>query len=497
MTQAWVPLAVVASSLLPGLIIFRLPEHRRTLRTALNFGGAAAKLILVGIMLWNVGRFHDYEARLALLPGLDLVLRADELSLLFLTLSAVLWAVTTVYAVGYLEDAPHRSRFFGFFSLCVSATAGIALAGNLFTLFVFYEILTLVTYPLVIHRGTPAALAAGRSYLMYTLPSGLLLLLAVAGAHVLTGPQDFVGAGYLKPFAAEHSGTLVLLFAALVVGFGVKAALVPLHGWLPKAMVAPAPVSALLHAVAVVKAGAFAIQRVVYEVFGIEFAATLGVLTPLAAAASLTIVYGSLRALTQDELKKRLAYSTVSQVSYIVLGAAVLGPISTIGGLVHLVHQGLMKITLFFSAGNYAETLGVHHVHEMDGIGRRMPLTTAAFTVGALGMIGVPPVAGFVSKLYLGAGAAQAAQWWVIGVLAVSSLLNAMYFLPILHRAWFRPARGPWPEEHGRRRDAKPMLLVPVLLTALFSVGVGVLAAMPWSPLDWARLIVRREYVGD
>lgn len=492
---SWVPIAVLVSSLLPGLIIFALPEHRRTLRTALNLAGAAAKLILVGIMLWNVGRFQDYEARLALLPGLDLVLRADELSLLFMTLSAVLWAVTTIYAVGYLEDASHRSRFFGFFSLCVSATAGIALAGNLFTLFVFYEILTLVTYPLVIHRGTSAALAAGRSYLTYTLPSGALLLLAVAGAQVLAGPQDFAGAGYLKPFAAEHAGALVLLFAALVVGFGVKAALVPLHGWLPQAMVAPAPVSALLHAVAVVKAGAFAILRVVYEVFGIEFAATLGVLTPLAAAASLTIVYGSLRALSQDELKKRLAYSTVSQVSYILLGAAVLGPISSIGGLVHLVHQGLMKITLFFSAGNYAETLGVHHVSEMDGIGHRMPLTTAAFTVGALGMIGVPPVAGFVSKLYLGAGAAEAGQWWVIVVLAVSSLLNAMYFLPILHRAWFRPPRGPWPEEHGRGRDAKAMLLVPVLLTALFSVGVGVLAAMPWSPLDWARLIVRREYV--
>jgi multicomponent Na+:H+ antiporter subunit D len=493
---SWVPVAVVASSLLPGLAIFTLPEHRRTLRTSLNLAGAAAKLVLVLVMLWNVGRFQDYEARLTLLPGLDLVLRADEWSLLFLTLSAVLWAVTTVYAIGYLEHAPNRSRFFGFFSLCVSATAGIALAGNLFTLFVFYEILTLVTYPLVIHRGTPAALAAGRSYLMYTLPSGALLLLAVAAAQVLAGPQDFAGGGYLKPLADEHAGTLVLLFAALVTGFGVKAALVPLHGWLPQAMVAPAPVSALLHAVAVVKAGAFAILRVVYEVFGVEFAATLGVLTPLAAAAALTIVYGSWRALAQDELKRRLAYSTVSQVSYIVLGAAVLGPVSTIGAVVHLVHQGLMKITLFFGAGNYAETLGVHHVGEMDGIGRRMPLTTAAFTIGALGMIGVPPVAGFVSKLYLGAGAAQAGQWWVIGVLAVSSLLNAMYFLPILHRAWFRPARGPWPEEHGRGLDAKPMLLVPVLLTALFSLGVGVLAAMPWSPLDWARLIVRREYGG-
>lgn len=493
---SWVPVAVVASSLLPGLAIFALSEQRRTLRTTLNLAGAAAKLILVGVMLWNVGRFQDYEARLALLPGLDLVLRADELSLLFLTLSAVLWALTTVYAIGYLEGSPHRSRFFGFFSLCVAATAGIALAGNLFTLFVFYEILTLVTYPLVIHRGTPAALAAGRSYLMYTLPSGALLLLAVAGAQVLAGPQDFAGGGYLKPFAAGHAGALVLLFAALVVGFGVKAALVPLHGWLPQAMVAPAPVSALLHAVAVVKAGAFAILRVVYEMFGVEFAATLGVLTPLAVAAALTIVYGSVRALAQDELKKRLAYSTVSQVSYIVLGAAVLGPLSTVGAIVHLVHQGLMKITLFFSAGNYAETLGVHHVSEMDGIGRRMPLTTAAFTVGALGMIGVPPVAGFVSKLCLGAGAAQAGQWWVIAVLAISSLLNAMYFLPILHRAWFRSPRGPWPEAHGHGLDAKPMLLVPVLLTALFSVGVGVLAAMPWSPLDWARLIVRREYGG-
>ncbi len=386
--QGWVPLAVVASSLLPGLVIFLLPEDRRGLRAMLNLAGAFAKLGLVGLMLWNVGRFHEYEARMTVLPGLDLVLRADELSLLFMTLSALLWLLTTVYAIGYLEDSPHRSRFFGFFSLCVSATAGIALAGNLFTLFVFYEILTLVTYPLVIHRGTPAALAAGRTYLFYTVPAGALLLLAVAASQVLTGPQDFVGGGYLKAFGADHATALVLLFAALVTGFGVKAALVPLHGWLPLAMVAPAPVSALLHAVAVVKAGAFAIVRVVYEMFGVEFAATLGVLTPLAVVAAVTIVYGSLRALMQDELKKRLAYSTVSQVSYIVLGTALLGPVATTGALVHLVHQGLMKITLFFSAGNYAETLGVHHVSEMDGIGRRMPWTTTAFTVGALGMIG-------------------------------------------------------------------------------------------------------------
>lgn len=496
MTNSWLLWAVLGSSLFPGLVIFALPEHRRTLRTALNLTGAALKLILVAVLLWQVSRMQGAEVRVMLVPHLELVLRADALGLLFLTLSALLWTVTTVYAVGYLEDSPHRSRFFGFFSLCVFATAGIALAGNLFTLFVFYELLTLVTYPLVIHRGTAAALAAGRTYLMYTLPSGALLLAAVAGAHVLAGPYDFVAGGYLARLASEHRPALVLLFAAFVVGFGVKAALVPFHGWLPKAMVAPAPVSALLHAVAVVKAGAFAILRVVYEVFGIEFAADLQVLPPLTVVAGITIIYGSIRALSQDELKKRLAYSTVSQVAYIILGAAVLGPLSTTGALVHVVHQGLMKITLFFSAGNYAETLGVHHVDEMDGIGQRMPLTTAAFTVGALGMIGVPPVAGFISKMYLGAGAAEAGRWWVLGVLAASSLLNAMYFLPILHRAWFRPQRGPWPCTGPKTRDAAPMLLVPTLVTALLSLAMGLFAATPWSPLDWARLLTRLEY-GD
>ena len=224
----------------------------------------------------------------------------------------------------------------------------------------------------------------------------------------------------------------------LVLGLGVKAALVPLHGWLPQAMVAPAPVSALLHAVAVVKAGAFGIVRVVYDVYGVEFAADLNLLLPLGVMAAVTIIYGSIKALSQDNLKKRLAYSTVSQVSYIALGTATLGPIATIGGVVHLVHQGVMKITLFFAAGNYAETLGVHKVSEMNGVGRRMPGTTLAFTVGALGMIGIPPVAGYVTKWYLGLGALEAgAAAWVLPVLIISSLLNAAYFLPILYRAWF------------------------------------------------------------
>jgi multicomponent Na+:H+ antiporter subunit D len=213
--------------------------------------------------------------------------------------------------------------------------------------------------------------------------------------------------------------------------------------------------------------------------------------------AAVTIVYGSIKALSQDSLKKRLAYSTVSQVSYIALGAAIFGPVGTVGGVVHLVHQGIMKITLFFAAGNYAETLGIHKVSEMNGVGRRMPATTLAFTIGALGMIGVPPVAGFVSKWYLGLGAVEAgAAAWVIPVLAASSLLNAAYFLPILYRAWFRRAGDSWPEEHipAGRFETRATLLWPALTTAGLALAAGIFAAAPYSPLEWAYLIARRNY---
>jgi multicomponent Na+:H+ antiporter subunit D len=492
------PGLIVLTSLLPGVIIFFLREGSHRLRTWLNLGGAVAKAVLVGVMIWGVFHEQVYETRWTLAPGLELVLHADALSVLFVTLSTVLWLVTTVYAVGYLENSPHRSRFFGFFSLCVSATVGLALAGNLFTFVIFYEALTLATYPLVAHRGTPEALRGARIYLAYTLGGGVLLLLGAVWLQVVAGPVPFVEGGVLYRLPEATHGQLQWIFLLLMLGLGVKAALVPLHGWLPQAMVAPAPVSALLHAVAVVKAGAFGIVRVVYDVYGVEFAADLDLLWPLGAAAALTIVYGSVRALSQDSLKKRLAYSTVSQVSYIALGAAIFGPIATVGGVVHLVHQGIMKITLFFAAGNYAETLGVHRISEMDGIGRRMPGTTLAFSIGALGMIGIPPVAGFVSKWYLGLGAVESgAAAWVLPVLAASSLLNAAYFLPILYRAWFRPLPAAWPDEHipAGRLETHGALLWPPVVTASLALAAGLFAAAPYSPLEWAQLIAAREYL--
>lgn len=481
------PVLVVISSAIPGVLIFVLGEHRERIRVGLNLFGAVLKLALVGVMLHGVARGRSYEARITLIGDYDFVVRADPVAMLFVTLSASLWLVTTIYAIGYFKADPHQSRFFGFFSLCVSATTGVALAGNLLTFLIFYELLTLSTYPLVVHWGDRESLRAGRKYLVYTLTGGALLFIAVVVTYELAGPFDFREQALLD---VKDPTALRALFALFVVALGVKAALVPLHAWLPAAMVAPAPVSALLHAVAVVKAGAFGIIRVVYGVFGPGLCQQLGVLLPLTIVASVTIIYGSLLALVQDDLKRRLAYSTVSQISYIVLGASLFGPIGTMGGLAHLVHQGIMKITLFFCAGIFAESLGVHRIREMHGVGRRMPWTMAAFTIAALGMIGLPPMAGFISKWFLGLGAASAGQDWVIAVLMASTVLNALYFLPIIYIGWFCERSEPWPIQAA----PNAWLVLPPLATAALAVLLGVLASTPFGAAAWAGETVERRY---
>lgn len=489
------PILVIASSLVAGVVIFLLQEDQRRLRTVLNLAAATVKLVLVGIMFHGaVFRGFTYEARYQMLRDFDFVLRVDLMSLLFLTLSSVLWFLTTIYAIGYLEGSANRKRFFGFFSLCVTASVGIALAGNLITFFIFYEFLTLVTYPLVVHRGTKASLEAGRTYLIYTLTGGTALFAGVVWVHVLAGPFDFSATEAMEAVAVEHGVQVTVLFFLLILALGVKAALVPLHGWLPVAMVAPAPVSALLHAVAVVKAGAFGILRVVYDVYGVTLSAALDVLQPVAILAAVTILYGSIRALGQDDLKRRLAYSTISQVSYIILGAMIIGPVATMGSLVHLVHQGLMKITLFFCAGNLAETVGVHKVSEMAGIGRRMPWTMGAFTVAALGMIGVPPTAGFISKWYLGLGGLEAGQPWVVAVLVVSTLFNAAYFLPVIYLAWFREPERDFETHRTSRLETSWTLLLPTVVTAGLALGVGLFAHSIFSPLELARAIAEHVH---
>jgi multicomponent Na+:H+ antiporter subunit D len=487
MNQA-MPLLVLSTSLVTAVVIFLLDEGQQRLRTAVNLIGAISKLVLVAIMLDGVARGVVYETRLTLLPELELLFRVDALALLFLTLSAFLWLLTTIYAISYLGDGPHLSRFFGFFSLCVAATAGIAISGTLISFFILYELLTLSTWPLVVHHGNAESMAAGRRYLAYTLGGSAAFLLGIVWLESLTGPIEFIVPGRVSDLDPY---TLQAIFVLLIGGLGVKAALVPLHGWLPAAMVAPAPVSALLHAVAVVKAGAFGIVRIIYDVYGTALVHDLSLGLPLAGLASFTIIYASLRALQQSDIKRRLAYSTVSQISYIALGAALFGPFAIIGGLVHVVHQGLMKITLFFCAGALSKQLHIHSVEQLDGAGRRMPWTMLAFSSGALGMIGVPPLAGFITKWYLGIGALQAGQAWVILVLAASSLLNAAYFLPLIYRAWFLPAQAGMAA--GDEGDL--WLVGPAVVTAIAAILTGVLAGLAFSPLSWATLIVERDYL--
>ncbi|TVR78729.1 MAG: monovalent cation/H+ antiporter subunit D family protein [Rhodospirillales bacterium] len=493
-TGGWLPVSVVLSSFLTGIFIFFLREEDVLMRSLLNLGGAVLKVALGILLLWGVAQGFVYTFVLPLGAGLDLILFADPLALQFVLLSAGLWLVTTVYAIAFLEGSPERSRFFGYFSLCVTASTGIALAGNLLTFVIFYEFLTLATYPLVVHHGTREALKAGRTYLIYTLGGGMLLFIGAVWLQGLIGPVVFGPV----PALAETDlprGVLIAIFWLIAGGLAVKAAMVPVHGWLPTAMVAPAPVSALLHAVAVVKAGAFGLFRLVYDVYGIALAGAPAMGGLLAMLASVTIVYGSLRAIAESDIKKRLAYSTVSQLSYIALGTALGGPLAAVGALAHLVHQGLMKITLFFCAGRLAETYDIHNVHELAGMGRRMPVTMTAFTVAALGMIGLPPVAGFVSKWYLALGGLQTGNDWVLAVLVLSSVLNAAYFLPPLYVAWFT---APPPEARLQRRILPGWvewgLLVPPVITASLALVAGLLAALPISPLAWAELIVALRY---
>ncbi len=488
--SAGLPLLVLGASLVPALAILLWSAHRHPARVALCLGGALTKLVLVGVMLGGVTRGERYEWRGTFLLDLDLVLRADPIGLLLVSLAAVLWLLTTIYAVGYLQDAPRQASFFGFSSLSVAAIVGVALAGNPVTFLLFFELLTVATYPLVVHRGTRAALAAGTRYLVFALTGGAVLLAGVLVLHTVAGPVDFTTGGVLS--GSSSRGQLTALFVGLVAAVGVKAAIVPLHLWLPGAhSIAPGPASALLSGLTV-NAGAFGIARIVFDVYGLELATDLGLLGPLAVLAAVTIVYGSLRALAQDELKRRLAYSTVSQLSYVALGVAVAGPLAAAGGLVHVVHQGIMKATLFYGAGGLSQTLGVTRVSELNGVGRRMPLTMAAFTVASLGMIGVPPLAGFVTKWVLGLGGLQAGAGWVVGVLVASSLLNAAYLLPIVYRAWFLDPVAGWPREHPPtgRVETRPTLLWPPMVTATLTLLVGVLAGAGLSPLTWASFAV-------
>jgi multicomponent Na+:H+ antiporter subunit D len=407
------------------------------------------------------------------MPGLMIAFKVEPLGMLFAALASGLWIINSIYSIGYMRGnkEKNQTRFFTCFALALAATMGVAFAGNLFTLFLFYELLTLSTYPLVAHKGDAATVRSARVYLGVLLSTSIgLFLPAIIWTYMAAGTGDFTPGGIL---AGKLSDPAVgLLLGLFVFGIG-KAAVMPVHRWLPAAMVAPTPVSALLHAVAVVKAGVFAITKIIVYVFGIEFLFDSPSSGWLLYVAAFTIIAASLVALRQTNIKRLLAYSTIAQLSYVVMAAAILKPLAEVGAAIHMVAHAFGKITLFFAAGAIYVAAKKTEIHQLRGIGRRMPWTMAAFSIGALSMIGVPPTAGFVSKWYILAGAFQAENLVAVFTIIASTVLNAAYFLPILYMVWFEREDAGAPEHGEAPLPAVLALCITALLTLAFFLFNG------------------------
>jgi multicomponent Na+:H+ antiporter subunit D len=450
----------LAGAVLTGLLATR-PNVRETFTLLVGVALFGTVVTLVPEVL---GGGRPALRLFEILPGLALAFEVEPLGLLFGLVASGLWIVTSCYSIGYMRAhrEGHQTRYYACFAVAILGAIGVAMAQNLLTLFLFYEVLTLSTYPLVAHHGTDKAMRGGRTYLGLLLFTSVgFLLLAILWTWQAAGTLDFREGGIL---AGHVQGTeLGLLLALYAFGTG-KAALMPFHRWLPAAMVAPTPVSALLHAVAVVKAGVFTVMKVVVYVFGIDLLQETGVNVWLMYVAGATVLIASLVALTKDNLKARLAYSTISQLSYIVLGAALAAPQSIVGGSMHIAMHAFGKITLFFCAGAIYVASHKTEISTMRGIGRIMPVTTFAFLIGSLSIIGLPPFGGSWSKWYLALGAADAGQAVFVAVLMISSLLNVAYLMPIVVRGFFLP-----PDEGGpaaRVREAPLFCVVPLCVTA-------------------------------
>jgi multicomponent Na+:H+ antiporter subunit D len=493
------PLLAILASLvaIPAILLTgRWPN----LREAFTLLAAGTKTCFVLLLLPSALRGETVSTSvLELAPGVQLSLAADPLGVFFALVASGLWLITSIYSIGYTRGGHEKkqTRFFASFALSLSSTIGIAFADNLLTFLLFYEMLTLATYPLVIHKETPEAIRAGRMYLAYALTAGLVFLAGTTWVFLRTGAVDFQAGGAL-PQGAFTPAEMKILFCLFLAGVGVKSGIMPLHSWLPAAMVAPTPVSALLHAVAVVKAGVFGVLRITGYVFGPDAMRASGLDVILAIFAGTTVIVASLIAMRQDNLKRRLAFSTVGHLSYIVLGAALVSPAALQGSLLHLSAHALMKITLFFCAGAIYVHTHRTEVSQLDGLGRKMPWTFGAFAIASLGLAGIPPTNGFVSKWWLCLGTLEAEEFVAFGVFLLSGLLNAGYLLPIVFRAFFREPvaiHDPHPGQgahaaHEPTGEATPWMVVPLCVTATLSLVFGVLPNLPLPFFELATRVV-------
>jgi len=461
------PLAAILVSFFVVPIIFSAKSEN--VREAWTFVAAILKFTIVLSMLPFVLKGGEIAYTLAeVLPGLAIEFKVDAFGMLFALVSSSLWIVTSMYSIGYMRTLKEhgQTRYYACFALSLSATLGVAFAGNLLTLYLFYEMLSFATYPLVTHHQDREARSSGRKYITYILGASIgLVLPAMLVIYSQTGTFEFAPQGFMNGHFSQ--GAMAVLLLMFVFGFA-KAGVMPFHSWLPAAMVAPTPVSALLHAVAVVKVGVFCVARVITGVFGTKMLADMGLGTLVCYVASFTIIVSSLIALSQDGLKRRLAFSTIGQLSYIILGVALLSPSGMTGGMLHIAMHAFGKITLFFCAGAIFAASGIKNISEMVGIGRRMPFTMTAFLLGSLSVIGLPPLGGFISKWNLVIGTLESGQIFFLFVLLASSLLNAAYFLPISYKAFFCTDEEAMFE---KKVDEVPTwCLVPLCITATCSV---------------------------
>jgi multicomponent Na+:H+ antiporter subunit D len=490
------PIIIISTSLVATFLIFFTGDMSKNLREAWTILAAIIKFGFVMSMLPHIldGKIIEYTV-ISIVPGLTIQFKVDALGIFFAILASFLWIITSFYSIGYMRSLNEhaQTRYFCCFAIALSATMGVAMSGNMFTTFLFYEIITLCTYPLVAHKETPEALQGARRYITYLLGTSIAFqLTAVFLTYSAVGTLDFSDKGLLNNARAAGISDLFLTITFVLYMAGItKAALMPFHSWLPAAMVAPTPVSALLHAVAVVKTGVFVVVKVVLHVFGVNLLTELGLGTALAYVASFTIIVASVIALKQNNLKARLAYSTVSQLSYVILGVALLTPSAIVGSIMHIVLHAFGKITLFFTAGAIYVAAHKTEISQLDGIGKKMPFTMAAFTLGSLSMIGIPPLGGFLSKWYIGIGALEAHQLPIIAVLVGSTILNACYFMPIVYAAFFKEAKHDEHHGHGHSRhgmeEAPAIMVIPLVLTA---IGAVALFVAPSIFLDLARMVV-------
>jgi multicomponent Na+:H+ antiporter subunit D len=484
-TGATLIILALALPLFAALSIWIVGKYSN-LREAVTLTTAVALLMVVLAILPLI--LAGLPVRLDLIapvPGLKIAFAVEPLGMIFACVASFLWIVNSVFSIGYMRgnNEPRQTRFYVCFAIAIAATMGLAFAENLFTLFICYEALTLSTYPLVTHHKNDEARQAGRTYLGILLGSSIVLLLpAIIATWVLTGSVTFTPGGIMAGNVAPLIGGILLLLFLYGIG---KAALMPMHRWLPAAMVAPTPVSALLHAVAVVKAGVFTVLKVSVYIFGLDYLRELTMADAALYLAGFTILTASIIALRQDNLKRRLAYSTVSQLSYVILAALILSPLSTMGAALHIAVHAFGKITLFMAAGAIYTAAQKTKVSELAGIGRRMPWTMGAFAIGALSMIGLPPAAGFISKWYMLLGAMEVEQWFAVAVILGSTLLNAAYFLPILYTAFLKPEAA---DGQGHEHGEAPLPIVLALVTT--AAGTILLFLFPGPALELAARLV-------